>query len=107
MSRGAGAVRAAHCGMRHSLGSQDRTASIPLALPDGTQGWATSITPEGMYVRPGASLRTGQVLTMELRLPGSHLVFAVEGVVIQPDAGERGSQGALVRFTHKRLRSFR
>jgi hypothetical protein len=93
--------------MHHSTGPEHRTASIPLALPDGTQGWASGITSEGMYVRPGVSLRAGQVLVMELRLPGSPLLFAVEGVVVRPDTGERGSQGALVRFTHKQLRSLR
>jgi hypothetical protein len=93
--------------MRHSTGPQHRTTSIPLSLPDGTQGWASAITPEGMYVRPGSALHAGQVLVMELRLPGSPLVFAVEGVVAKRDAGERGSLGALVRFTNKRLRSLR
>lgn len=93
--------------MRSGIGPQHRATSIPLSLPDGTQGWASGITPDGMYVRPASSLRTGQVLTMELHLPGSPLVFAVEGVVVTPDAGERNSQGALVRFTQKRLRSLR
>ena len=93
--------------MRHSTGPHHRTTSIPLSLPDGTQGWASGITSESMYVRPGSSLHAGQVLVMELQLPGSPLVFAVEGVVVKRDAGERGSQGALVRFTHKRLRNLR
>lgn len=102
-------LRAAHCGMRSSTSPhhQRTTTSIPLALPDGTQGWASGITPEGMYVRPAASLHAGQVLVMELRLPGSPLVFAVEGVVVQSEAPESGSRGALVRFTHKRMRSLR
>ena len=98
---------AAHWAMASSTSPQHRTTSIPLSLPDGTQGWAYDITEEGMYVRPGASLHAGQVLTMELRLPGSPLVFAVEGVVVMPDAGLRGSPGAVVRFTRKRLRSSR
>jgi hypothetical protein len=93
--------------MRSTNGPQHRATSIPLSLPDGTQGWAHDITPDHMYVRPGSSLHVGQVLVMELRLPGSPLLFAVEGVVVAPDAGQRGTQGALVRFTHKRLHSLR
>lgn len=93
--------------MPSSNGPQHRTTAIPLSLPDGSQGWACDITPDHMYVRPGSSLRVGQALVLELHLPGSPLVFDIEGVVVVRDAGHRGSPGALVRFTQKRVHSLR
>lgn len=80
-----------------------RFERLPIRLDDGTEATVSELDAAGMCVETTAPLHVGDALTLELRPPGSAVVFVATGTVAAVQPAGHGTMARL-HFTELRLR---